>query len=686
MRSRLHVLAAVSLLVCATALVVGSALAGPPWAPEIGSPPASTGTIVTPDGILGEGVGLATTNDGKGLWVADRRRNELRRFGPDIINESYAIGGSGTSRRRLRRPSDVAVDPWGNLWVADTGNNRLQRLTPTGKPLAVVSVPGVVAVAAGDDGTVWALSPVGNTVTGATSSGSVFASWQVRPPSSPTSLESTFLNNGGSILDATYSVTDITLGPTGNIVVSGAETLRTRIDCSWYREHRAQLVGSLGALFESDPVLEHGYVWEFTQQGLLLSSRRITQLTRLEACWTDWDTNGSVESVSATAGGSLYFTTHDNLYATSLLRLEEPFVFLPRAVYGSAPRRVEASCRGDYLWTAGTVAAKYAAVRGPSACDRRPPGPGLAFGPIVRSPGQGSVQFSIACTIGRCKGTVDVVVDPSCRGCGGSIRTHPPRSIDLAEGKILVVRFPYRQARKASPIGVRVVARVNGRLARTTTPPRGPVSNAALSLNCAAGAKAGVALVSGSVSTTAAGPIPGPVVVSLARSGIPGVTVSLPPDPRTGAFSTSLALPASGSWVARGAVVAGIRVIAQATCAVDITTSTPIPPPVPPPTPPLPPPTPAASTMTVSCHSSGDPATGAVQLTSSGTLTPARSAVTVVVTYSAPGATPIVRSVTTGADGSYADSATAAPGSWTATAGWAGDAATGGSSAAAGCG
>lgn len=684
MRRRRRRPTAAALMVCAATLVGGSALAGPAWAPEVGSPPGSAGKIVTPDDILREGVGLATTNDGEGLWVADTRRNELRRFGPDIVNESYAIGGSGTSRGKLRRPSDVAVDPWGDLWVADTGNSRLQRLTPAGKFLTAVPVASPIAVAAGDDGTVWALSTAGNRVIGATSAGTVFASWQVRPPSSPTSLESTFLNNGGTVVDATYSVTDLTLGPTGNVIVSGAETLRTRIDCSWYRDHRAQLVGSLGSLFEDDPVLEHGYVWEFSPQGLLVSSRRITQLARLEACWTEWDTSGSVRSVSATAGGSLYFTTHDNLYAASSTQLDAPFVFLPRSVYGSAPRRVEASCRGDYLWTAGTVAAEYAAVRGPNACNRRPPGPGLAFGPVVRSPGGKSVQFSIACTVGHCKGTVDVVVDPSCRGCGGSIPTHPPRSVDLTGGKVMVVRFPYRQAETASPIDVRVVARVNGRRARTATPPAGSVSNAAVSLTCAAGSAPGVASVSGSVSAPTAVSVPGQVVVSLAPAGIPGVTVSLSPDPKTGAFSTNVTLPAGGSWVGKAAVVVGSRVIARASCSVDITASVPTAPPGPPPPPP--PPTQSASTITVACVRSGDPATGAVQLTSSGALTPARAGLPVTITYSAPGATPIVRSVATGADGSYGDSSAAAPGSWLATAEWAGDAATGGSSASAGCG
>lgn len=684
MRRRLHRLAVAALVACAATLVGGSALAGRAWAPEIGSPPGSAGKLLTPDGILREAVGLATTNDGEGLWVADSRRNELRRFGPDIVNESYAIGGPGTRRGKLRRPSDVSVDPWGNLWVADTGNSRLQRLTPTGKPLTAVPVASPIAVAAGDDGTVWALSRAGNRVIGATSAGAVFASWQVRPPTSPTSLESTFLNNGGTVVDAAYSVSDITLGPTGNVIVSGAETLRTRIDCSWYRDHRAQLVGSLGSLFVDDPVLEHGYVWEFTPQGLPVSSRRITQLTRLEACWTDWETNGSVESVSATAGGSLYFTAHDNLYAASSTELDAPYVFLPRAVYGAAPRRVEASCRGDYLWTAGTVAAEYAAVRGPSVCNRRPPGPGLAFGPIVRSPGGNSVQFSIACTVGRCNGTVDVVLDPSCRGCGGSIPTHPPRSVDLSGGKVVMMRFPYRQAKRTSPIAVRVVARVNGRRARTTIPSRGLVSNAALSLTCSPGAAPGSALVSGSVSAPTAVSTPGSIVVSLALPGIPGVTVSLSPDPKTGAFSTSVALPAGGSWVGKAAVVVGSSVVAQASCSLDITTSTPSAPPGQPPAPP--PPSPPASTIAVACVRSGDPATGAVQLTSSGALTPARAGLPVTITYSAPGATPIVRSVTTGADGSYGDSSTAPPGSWTATAEWAGDAVASGSSASAGCG
>ena len=690
-RRRFRIRRILWLVTAVAALTVGSALADPPWAPEIGSPPTSKGKLVAPDDSLREGVGLATTNDGNGLWIADRGRNELRRFGPDVVNESYAIGGLGTRRGKLRHPSDVAVDPWGNLWVADTGNGRVQRLTPTGKPLTSVSVPGVIAVIAGDDGTVWALSTIGNMVIGLTSAGTRFASWQVRPPSSPTSVESTFLNNGGTVLGGTYTVTDITLGPTGNPIVSGAEQLRTRIDCSWYRDHRAQLVAPPGGfgLFEDDPVLEHGFVWEFTPQGLPVSSRRLTELTRPEACWTIWDTSASVRSVSATAGGSLYLTMNDNLYTTSLTRVDVPLIFLPRTVLGDAPRRVEASCRGDFLWTAGNAAGGYAASGGKDVCNRKPPGPGLAFGPLVPSKGGRSLKFSVACTIGRCRGTVDVVLDPKCRGCGGTIPTHPPLRIDLTGGKVVVVRFPYRQTKKNAPIGIRVVARVNGRRVGTIVPPVDLVSSAGLSLTCAAGTGS-TASMSGRIVVREAASIPGSVLISLTRAGLPGVTVSLTPDAKTGAFSTSIPLPASGTWRARGSVVVGTTILARATCDVAIasnTRPTPPPPATPPPPPPPPPAAPpATSTITVSCVQSGDPATGAVQLTSSGVLTPARAGAKVTVTYSTPGVNPVVRSVTTGGNGSYADSFNTAPGSWAATAAFGGDATTSGSSAAAPCG
>ena len=123
-------------------LVGGSALAGPSWAPEIGSPPASAGKdrdARRQSFVRGSASRRRTTARASGLPTGAETSSAASV--PDIVNESYAIGGSGTRRGKLRRPSDVAVDPWGNLWVADTGNSRLQRLTPTGKPLTAVACP-----------------------------------------------------------------------------------------------------------------------------------------------------------------------------------------------------------------------------------------------------------------------------------------------------------------------------------------------------------------------------------------------------------------------------------------------------------------------------------------------------------------------------------------------------------------
>jgi DNA-binding beta-propeller fold protein YncE len=45
-------------------------------------------------------------------------------------------GGSGAGA--LKGPTAVAVDPSGNLWVADTGNKRLEQLSPAGAPLGEI--------------------------------------------------------------------------------------------------------------------------------------------------------------------------------------------------------------------------------------------------------------------------------------------------------------------------------------------------------------------------------------------------------------------------------------------------------------------------------------------------------------------------------------------------------------------
>jgi uncharacterized protein (TIGR03437 family) len=82
------------------------------------------------------------------LYIADRRSHRVRRVAPDGTITTYAgngdvgSGGDGgqATAAELNQPHNVAVDADGNLYIADTMNNRVRRVTPA----------GVISTVAGD--------------------------------------------------------------------------------------------------------------------------------------------------------------------------------------------------------------------------------------------------------------------------------------------------------------------------------------------------------------------------------------------------------------------------------------------------------------------------------------------------------------------------------------------------------
>src|SRR5207244_3205361 len=60
--------------------------------------------------------------------------------GPTVRTEGsqLIIGSSGSAPGQLNSPSDVALDAAGNIYVADTNNNRIQKYDPQGNYLAAV--------------------------------------------------------------------------------------------------------------------------------------------------------------------------------------------------------------------------------------------------------------------------------------------------------------------------------------------------------------------------------------------------------------------------------------------------------------------------------------------------------------------------------------------------------------------
>src|SRR5262249_4606501 len=102
-----------------------------PSLPASGSP-AINQTIGVPQGVTPDGAG--------GFYVASATQNRIYRVGPDgtltVIAGNgftgYAGDGGPASAARLNYVHGVAVDGAGNVFIADTNNNRIRKVTPGG--------------------------------------------------------------------------------------------------------------------------------------------------------------------------------------------------------------------------------------------------------------------------------------------------------------------------------------------------------------------------------------------------------------------------------------------------------------------------------------------------------------------------------------------------------------------------
>lgn len=115
------------------------------------------------------------------LFVADTFNNRIQAFRPDLsVRWTYGTLGTGVSN--LRRPYGVIYDPVnGRVLVADTNNNRIVVLDPaTGSRLGILPIsrgtgPGQVltpqGVAVGTDGSVWVADTGNNRVQRFTAAG-----------------------------------------------------------------------------------------------------------------------------------------------------------------------------------------------------------------------------------------------------------------------------------------------------------------------------------------------------------------------------------------------------------------------------------------------------------------------------------------------------------------------------------
>jgi streptogramin lyase len=103
------------------------------YATKFGEAGAEPGKLQAPWGDV--------VNSEGNLLVADSANNRIEKFSPAGTYIS-AFGEAGSGNGQLKEPQGIALDAVGHIWVADTGNNRIEEFSAAGAFMATVGSLG----------------------------------------------------------------------------------------------------------------------------------------------------------------------------------------------------------------------------------------------------------------------------------------------------------------------------------------------------------------------------------------------------------------------------------------------------------------------------------------------------------------------------------------------------------------
>lgn len=249
------------------------------------------------------------------IYVADAGNHAIRRVTPDGIVTTFAgrvrfagsADGTGTEAT-FNEPSDIALDPTtGNFYVADAGSSRIRRITPAG---VVTTVAG--SFAGSRDGTgsgaafrqPWGLDVDAAGIVWITDTGN-----DALRRMTPTGVVTT-VPAGGSFLSGVAVGPDnaVFLSEAGNHIVTrfanGVRTLYAGSAPSFGSDTSFITGGSFG--YPADVAVDAAGNLYVAQPGAI---RRITPQGQISVLA---NSSGNLAGVATGPDGSVYFTNHSN--------------------------------------------------------------------------------------------------------------------------------------------------------------------------------------------------------------------------------------------------------------------------------------------------------------------------------------------------------------------------------------